>query len=152
LIPAKVQIDPPPETGPGLPQTDKLVHPKVRRWDQTQAGDIVLTEGAIPVKESRDTEPVWINLEDGLQVRFNQGGYYSSGDYWLIPARVATGKIEWPTTTVATGKIMQASSPPHGIEHHYAPLGLCVMTAETGLTITSCRCVFKPLSSCFDRA
>ena len=47
-----LSIDPTTVTGSGLPQTDKLVNPKVRRWDQTQAGDIVLTEGAIPVKES----------------------------------------------------------------------------------------------------
>ena len=146
-----LSIDPTTVTGSGLPQTDKLVNPKVRRWDQTQAGDIVLTEGAIPVKESPDTEPVWINLEDGLQVRFDPGGHYSSGDHWLIPARVATGKIEWPTTTDATGNTMQASIPPRGIVHHYAPLGLCIMTAE-GLTITSCRCVFKPFSSCFHQA
>jgi hypothetical protein len=42
--------------------------------------------------------------------------HYRTGDYWLIPARVATNDIEWPSVT--EGVL------PHGIEHHYAPLAI----------------------------
>ena len=45
---------------------------------------------------------------------------YRTGDYWVIPARVATGSLEWP--------IDDADQPlpvrPHGVTHHYAPLAI----------------------------
>jgi len=44
---------------------------------------------------------------------------YRTGDYWLIPARTATGDVEWPGPV---GK--PEAVPPHGIEHHYAPLAI----------------------------
>ena len=37
----------------------------------------------------------FIELEGGVQVKF-EPGTYKTGDYWLIPARTATGSIEWP--------------------------------------------------------
>jgi hypothetical protein len=37
---------------------------------------------------------VRIDLEDGIQIQFLTGGKYPTGDYWLIPARVATGDVE----------------------------------------------------------
>jgi hypothetical protein len=37
---------------------------------------------------------VWLDLEDGVQIQFSDGGEYLTGDYWLIPARVATGGDE----------------------------------------------------------
>ena len=112
-------------------------HPKVRRWDQTETekthlraddrgvyGDVVINENT------------WLALEDGIQIYFGSVGegadphhIYRSGDYWLIPARVATGGIEWPTT----GGTAQAL-PPHGIEHHYAPLGLITADAAGNLS------------------
>ena len=120
--------------------------PKVRRWDQIQTGDIVLDEGAVPVQEvSKSGEPVWINLEDGVQIQFASSSKYRCGDYWLIPARVATGNIEWPLDdSMGDGVVMPVAMPPHGIEHHYAPLGHVVL-AGTGLTVTNqCRCEIKP--------
>src|SRR5690606_17716478 len=45
-------------------------HPILRRWDQ--GSDVV------PVQEGR-----WIDLEDGVQVHFEPGGTYRTGDHWL---------------------------------------------------------------------
>ena len=39
---------------------------KFRRWDQTEIGDVVLTEGAVPGATDQ-----WLDLEDGLQVWFD---------------------------------------------------------------------------------
>lgn len=61
----------------------------------------------------------WIPLEDGVQIRFSDTGSYRNGDYWLIPARVLGG-VEWP---VSRGEQVL---PPHGVDHHFAPLALFV--------------------------
>lgn len=134
-----------PSTVPGglsLVPSEMFVNPKLRRWDQAEIGDIVLQEGAVPVKESTATEQNWIDLEDGIQVRFAKNGEYRTGDYWLIPARVATGDIEWPE---ASGTAVELT--PFGIEHHYAPLGF-VNWKNKQWEIDACRCVFSPLAEC----
>jgi hypothetical protein len=103
-------------------------HPKVRRWDQKANEDVVLDEGAAPM-EIGD----WVDLEDGVQVRF-AGGEFRTGDYWLIPARL-DGTLEWPK-----GEDL----PPRGIEHHYAPLGF--VDTDDGEIVSSrvCRTDFGP--------
>jgi hypothetical protein len=75
---------------------------------------------------SADNEEVgWITLEQGVQIQFQPNGIYRTGDYWLIPARTATGDVEWPrmSKTIA-GKEQMVSRPmtPRGVIHHYAPL------------------------------
>src|SRR5262249_21087296 len=112
-----------PGSAPGsLPSPTGLSHPKVRRWDQTENDDITLARGAIPIVEATGADLHWFDLEDGLRVRFQLGPdgqlQYRTGDYWLIPARVATGDIEWPRT----GNIANFLRP-RGIEHHFAPVG-----------------------------
>ena len=42
-----------------------------------------------------------------------------TGDYWSIPARVASGSVEW----AQTDELNPRPLPPCGIEHHYALLG-----------------------------
>jgi Family of unknown function (DUF6519) len=125
-----------------------LSRPKVRRWDQTENDDITLHDGAIPIP----TGSHWIDLEDGVRVQFEAGSsgdvQYRSGDYWLIPARVATGDIEWPRTGTATGGSTADFLPPQGIEHHYAPLGWLTVGANGGWTVTPCLCTLNPLSPC----
>ncbi|EPY05753.1 Pectine lyase [Paenibacillus alvei TS-15] len=79
------------------------VQPKMRRWDGT--GNVTLGN--------------WIELEDGIQIRFS-GGNYKTGDYWLIPARTASGQIEWPSNSDGT----PLAQPPMGIKHHYSRLAL----------------------------
>jgi hypothetical protein len=100
---------------------------KFRRWDQKKVGDTEILEGAVKGKPG-----TWLDLENGIQVYFEEGGTYRPGDYWLIPARVTTGKIEWPLELDPQGDIRRDSNgngisqalPPHGIYHHYAPLAL----------------------------
>ena len=91
---------------------DPQQHPLLRRWDQQEgasAQGVAVTEGA----------SASITLEDGIQITFAPGGLYATGDYWLIPARVAgSGMLYWPTT--ASGA--PASLPPRGL-HHHAALG-----------------------------
>ncbi len=113
-------FDPTTASGTVESNLSNLKNPKVRRWDQKQMGEITLEAGAVPVTES-DSE--WIMLENGLEIQFqlpNGDGQndYRVGDYWLIPARVATGDIEWPQDTTNNPLALA----PHGIEHHYAPL------------------------------
>lgn len=124
-----------------LTWSELLVNPKIRRWDQTEHEDVVLVEGAVPISETSPDKPFWIDLEDGVQVQFAPEGVYRSGDYWLIPARVATGDIEWP------GEDTALVVPPKGVLHHYAPIGFIGWRGQ-GFAFTSCRCEFDALAIC----
>lgn len=119
-------------------------HPKIRRWDQVDDGDTVLDQGAVPVEESSAGKALWIDLEDGVQIAFDTGADYRSGDYWLIPARVATGDIEWPRD--AQGRSL--ASPPRGVHHHYAPLGFLRRQRDAALQVIDCGCSVHPMNSC----
>lgn len=129
--------------------TASMTHAKVRRWDQAETDDITLDEGAVPLLEASDTQPNWITLEDGIQVQFTAGGSYRSGDYWLIPARVATGSIAWPHTVASTGDVEWQAEPPAGTQHHYAPLGFVGANSDNRLSVSSsCLCQLRPTNSC----
>ena len=67
---------------------DKSKFPLLRRWEH----------GKKPFEKGLNTvqEGVNIPLEEGIQIQFEKSGLYSSGDYWVIPARVLTGGIDWP--------------------------------------------------------
>jgi len=106
---------------------DELQNPLLRRWDQSDA-NAPLDQGAMPVVTGR-----WIDLEDGVQVWFDQNGDFQPGTYWLIPARVVTGDVEWPQRPRNEGG-GPALRPPHGITHHYAPLYQVNVTGN-GLTV-----------------
>jgi hypothetical protein len=92
---------------------DPSKHPLVRRWDQGVAGSPE-RGGAVPIVEDR-----WIDLERGVQVSFDGGGSYRTGDYWVIPARIETADVEWPGDD--DGPIAR---PPAGVRHYLAPLAL----------------------------
>lgn len=145
VAPGALTLDP-ASVGAATPFGPALVNPKLRRWDQAQVGEIVLQNGAVPIQEGIDT-PVWIGLEDGVQVSFTSGGTYRSGDYWEIPARVATGDVEWPRVTT-NGNTVATPLPPRGVHHHYAPLGFLAFDGET-FHYQTCYCEFTPGSSCF---
>ncbi|MDI3560171.1 DUF6519 domain-containing protein [Bradyrhizobium sp. Arg816] len=130
-------------TTPAPVWTTDLVNPKVRQWDERRNARTQLTNGVITVKEGTAATPLWIDLEDGVQIAFAASGAYRTGDHWLIPARVATGGVEWPAD--ATGKPL--FEPPRGIEHHYAPLGF--LRLGDNATVESCRCEFEPAGDCF---
>lgn len=104
----------------------QLQNPLLRRWDQSRA-NAPLEQGAMPVVTGR-----WIDLEDGVQVSFAEDGTFRPGTYWLIPARVATGDVEWPQLPQQGGG--PAQRPPHGIVHHYAPL-YQITVAQNAITI-----------------
>ncbi|HEY9130841.1 MAG TPA: DUF6519 domain-containing protein [Dyella sp.] len=86
-------------------------HPLLRRWDQSQDNDV---QGCVPLIEGEA-----IALEDGVQIVFQPGGLYATGDYWLIPARVAgNGSLDWPLASDGA----PAALPSRGM-HHQAVLG-----------------------------
>ncbi|HEX5688033.1 MAG TPA: DUF6519 domain-containing protein [Ideonella sp.] len=115
--------------------SEALSHPKLRRWDQRGSDIVALDEGAVPIVESSGPPLTWLDLEDGIQVAFEAGGEYRSGEYWLIPARVATQGILWPAE--GTPEAMQR---PQGIVHYHAPLGVLLFDDADGLQILShCR-------------
>lgn len=123
--------------------SDQLSNPKLRRWDQRGHEDVVLVEGAVPVEESTGADPQWLDLEAGVQIAFAADGEYRSGDYWLIPARVATGAIVWPVE--ADGDPIMRE--PDGIVHHYAPLA--IVSWNDGPQLQPCRrCVEIPAVAC----
>lgn len=135
-----------------LPSLDEAMaracHATLRRWDHAGAVDL---EGALQLQEYAGVDPDagWLSLEDGIAVRFAAGGNYRTGDYWLVPARVATGDVEWPTQLDVLGKVVRdaagnavpASMAPNGPVHHYAPLAWWGAAAPVDL-----RKRFKPLS------
>jgi hypothetical protein len=67
---------------------------------------------------------------------------YRTGDYWLIPARAVTGDVEWPKDD----KGHPEAQPPHGTEHHYAPLAVVVSDQDNPAgKVVDCRHKFRPL-------
>jgi hypothetical protein len=107
---------------------DRAPHPFLRRWEQN----------AVPI-----VEDTWLDIEDGIQVRFDAGlqgvvREYRRGDFWWIPARVVTGGIDWPTGVDGT----PAARPPHGVQYHYAPLAWINGDATVDLRHT--RATFQP--------
>ncbi len=107
----------------GLPN-----NPKVRRWD-----GIVRN----PLSGS------WFELEDGVQIKLD-GGKYHVSDYWLIPARTATGDVEWPRDNATPpNPIPQFRA---GIEHAYCKLAILNRTAGGFTVVQDCRELFPPLT------
>lgn len=119
-----VTLDVPKNIVPWPLDDDPKQHPLLRRWDQR---DAVNAQGVLAVAEGSA-----IALENGIEISFEPGGVYASGDYWLIPARVAgNGQLDWPT---ANGT--PAALPPRG-RHHHAVLG--VADANGGYQECCCR-------------
>jgi hypothetical protein len=103
-------------------------NPKIRRWD---------CNGEEDVKIAADNDG-YLKLEDGVEIKFEPGKYYQTGDYWLIPARSATGGIEWP------GNVFKS---PEGIKHHYCKLALVNYDNNSNFQfIQDCRPSFPPLN------
>lgn len=117
-------------------------HPLLRRWDQ-KAGNT--QKSAVDENAAVIELDSWVTLEDGVQIQFVKPGgnvprTYRTGDYWLIPARTATGDVEWPRDSAGE----PISQPPRGIKHHYAPLAI-----GKGNGIEShCRCTFDQIGDC----
>ena len=108
---------------------------KTRRWEQAGPG----LEDGVPLGAD------WVALEDGVEVRFGEGDY-RPGDHWLIPARTATGDVEWPPFGGAPDAEPEAVAP-HGDAHRYAPLALVRREAEGVTVVGDCRALFPPLTN-----
>ncbi|MEV7137453.1 DUF6519 domain-containing protein [Streptomyces tauricus] len=132
----RVRLSAEPEPGVGrLPH----LNPFLRRWDhhegpRRKGRTTTLRGGAVPV-----TEGEWLPLEDGIEVYFAKGGAYRTGDHWTVPARTATGGVEWPTDR-SRRPLLQS---PAGITRHFAPLAL--VKGESGAV--DLRLGFAPLGT-----
>jgi hypothetical protein len=142
----------PPPRLPTYTSAEAGLHPLLRRWDHR--GDPAFG-GALRIAESADppgAEQGWLDLEDGVQIWFAAGGHYLTGDYWLIPARVVTGDIEWPYQNDATGATVRdadgnavpAARQAAGVHHSFAPLWLITPAGEGAMTGHDCRCLISP--------
>lgn len=96
---------------------DPSRHARMRRWDQ--AGPSADADG-VPLSAD------WTTLENGIQVRFRNGRYFS-GDAWTIPARSATGQIDWPPC----GGDGNPFQPPHYAHVYRAPLACIHLRRKT---------------------
>jgi hypothetical protein len=112
----------------------------LRRWDHRRSAskDKPNGDGVFAVQEGK-----WLDLKDGVQIFFapaDKGTQtYRSGDYWLIPARVATGDVVWPREKPPD---VPKALPPHGVRHHYAPLGLWTPSPTGEAIPKDCRTTF----------
>ncbi|MCX6317008.1 MAG: DUF6519 domain-containing protein [Bacteroidetes bacterium] len=122
-------------TGGVMPNWEKNKNLRIRRWDMVKDA----TAPGADRGEINQNKSAWIKLEDGVEVEFTNGNF-RSGDYWLIPARTNTGKIEWlPDTHQA----------PRGVAHHFAKLAVArlnIGAAPTWIRISDCRPLFPPIT------
>ncbi|MDH5543385.1 MAG: DUF6519 domain-containing protein [Nitrospinota bacterium] len=110
--------------------------PTVRIWDRDENRDSGPVSGVHLVREKE-----WMTLESGIEIRFEKNGNYRSGDYWMIPARVATGDIEWPHDE----NLRPVMCPPDGIEHSYAPIAI-LKHAGDWEPLEDLRSLFPPIT------
>jgi Family of unknown function (DUF6519) len=138
---------------PGQPiLVDPSQNARLRRWDMS--GPAVTATG-IPLSPGSTTQ-----LENGIEITFGPipsgpgpvlapPPIFHSGDYWTIPARTATGQIEWPPC----GSDGNAFQPPVSVLVYSAPLA-CVHAAApapagqspNAPTVDDCRRLFSPLT------
>ena len=93
-------------------------HPLLRRWESPDGLKV----------EVSGTPEIWLPLENGVEILFvldKTTASFKTGDYWLIPARVATGDVEWPGTAKEPEALL-----PHGVQHYYAPLAVIELNAS----------------------
>jgi hypothetical protein len=126
---------------------DAASHPRLRRWDQSfPEGEVHLKQGADSAVQIPAAGDEWLELEDGVQIQFIDAAAapYRRGDYWLIPARVATGDVEWPRETIPgnPATVAPIARLPDGVIHHYAPLAVIGISGSTVSASPGCRMQF----------
>ena len=113
-------------------------NPKIRRWDQSGAQVSTTSPGGdVAIQEATP-----IDIESGVQVIFNGGGNYLTGDYWLVPGRTVTGDVDWPKDSSGNPQ----SRPAQGISHHFCPLAIVNFTLPVWSPLSDCRRIFAPLA------
>lgn len=138
-----IEIEQWPAATQGNPPVLDLATATVRRWDQTGLSP------SIAIVAGTAAEPVWIDLEDGVQVSFDGSAAYETGDYWLIPARTVSteslgGDVEWPRDPADSAK--PAWLPPQGIAHCYARLAIVSWDGHAYSLEHDCRPMFPALT------
>ena len=107
---------------------------RLRRWDMSGAS---VTSQGIPAQAG------WLQIENGIQVNFTEGSY-SSHAYWQIPARTATGEIEWPPFQIPN--LDPIPQPPLGDLWKYCRLAL--LEVRGGIWVFyDCRAKFPALTN-----
>lgn len=121
--------------GQTAPSFDPARNARVRRWDQFGQTAV---PGGVPLAAG-----TWLTLESGIQIQFT-AGHYASGDYWLIPARTASGQIDWPPCD-SDGAAFQ---PALQTTVYRAPLA-CLHwdSANQQIVVDDCRLLFSPLTA-----
>ncbi len=126
--------------------TDPAMHPLMRRWDHGSApagvgAPQLAADGCLVIGQGRVDVGPWIAIEDGIEVMFEPPSQvrYRTGDYWLIPARIATADVIWPQDSVPDANGGSTNYPaamqPHGPKHRYLALALY---DPDGRTFTDC--------------
>jgi hypothetical protein len=134
------QIQSTDRTVPSITLTSPIIgintalNARVRRWDQT--GPSVTSTG-VPLSVSTP-----LTVENGIEVTF-RAGTYQAGDYWTVPARTASGQIDWPPCG-SNGDLFQ---PPHSTLVYNAPLA-CIHwdPKQQKALVQDCRRLFFPLT------
>ena len=136
-------MDPATASGP-VEFRQEYRNPLVRRWDHSDNKEIDLHRGAIPLRFGFGSK--WIDLENGIQIQFQEQGLYRAGDEWQIVARHQG--IEWPTEEGPEGKPVAMFQAPHGVLHHYAPLARITVDAAGNVTAPDdLRRIIRPIAS-----
>jgi photosystem II stability/assembly factor-like uncharacterized protein len=103
---------------------DFPLRPTVRRWD----GSVV-------------AKPGWMALEEGVEIELD-GGRFSEGDFWTIPARTLSGDVAWRRA----GHVPLFEER-DGERVRFASLGVVKRDAAGHWTVTrDCRRRFPPLT------
>jgi hypothetical protein len=131
--------------------TEGTLHPYLRRWDHRPSAKRGLVRGAIPVRQSELGQ--WLALENGVEVQFEgppeqpMQPEQRAGDYWQIPARVATGDVIWPTEeSGAAPERKPVHLTRHGPTHHFAPLAIVHWNGSTVTSVFGVRRKFDPIA------
>lgn len=106
--------------------------PIIRRWDSI--ADLSLVGPA--------NQGVWIELEEDIQVFFDDQGSYRTGDFWLVPSRMLIDDVLWPVDGNGNPEFTKE----HGVVHHYCPLALLTLSGN-GVQVKDCRKFFPPATA-----
>jgi len=110
-------------------------HAKLRRWDQSGAG---ATANGVAIQGAGQHL-----LENGIFVQFSVDRAFTPGDYWLVPARTATGLPEWPPSDSNSVPFQPART----TTVHRAPLACIHFDNEVrSFRLEPCRATFAPLT------
>ena len=100
-----------------------------------RAGIVTRWEGGKPKPAAVDA---WIDLENGVQVWF-EDGRFQGGDFWTIPARAVSGGLDWPADEFTGEPAVKA---PEGPRRDYGALAR-LTKSNAGWTVKEdCRPIF----------